>query len=242
MLEHVRIVLVNTSHPGNIGATARAMKNMGLQDLALVNPAEFPHADATARASGADDLLANALVCESLAEAIADCEVVMATSARSRSLPWPMLTPRQAAHRVVQHSQQKVAIVFGNERSGLTNDELSVAKFHIHIPTVSSFSSLNLAAAVQVIVYELFTHELTTPVLQAEEEMRELITADQMAGLMQHLTDVMIAVDFLNPSHPKLLQKRLQRMFHRASLDVTELNIMRGILSAVQCKLSKSPQ
>ncbi|MDF1653558.1 MAG: RNA methyltransferase [Coxiellaceae bacterium] len=239
MLDHVRIVLVNTSHPGNIGAAARAMKNMGLQHLALVGPAHFPHAEATARASGADDILANAQVYPDLPAAIADCQLVLASSARSRSLPWPLISPRQAAEQVVQNSAQTVAVVFGNERVGLSNDELSVAQVHINIPTVEGFSSLNLAAAVQVIAYELFVQAKNTDI-QLVEEMRELISADQMNGFMQHLEDVLTKVEFLNPDHPKLLMKRLQRLFHRASLDTTELNILRGILSAVDNKVVKS--
>lgn len=235
----MRIVLVNTSHPGNIGAAARAMKNMGLQHLALVGPAHFPHAEATARASGADDILANAQVYPDLPAAIADCQLVLASSARSRSLPWPLISPRQAAEQVVQNSAQTVAVVFGNERVGLSNDELSVAQVHINIPTVEGFSSLNLAAAVQVIAYELFVQAKNTDI-QLVEEMRELISADQMNGFMQHLEDVLTKVEFLNPDHPKLLMKRLQRLFHRASLDTTELNILRGILSAVDNKVVKS--
>ncbi|MDF1759912.1 MAG: RNA methyltransferase [Coxiellaceae bacterium] len=239
MLDHVRIVLVNTSHPGNIGAAARAMKNMGLQHLALVGPAHFPHAEATARASGADDILANAQIYPDLNAAIADCQLVLATSARSRSLPWPLISPREAAEQVMQYSSQSVAIVFGNERVGLSNDELSVAQRHINIPTVEGFSSLNLAAAVQVMAYELFVHNKNTD-SKSDEEVRELVTAEQMNGFMQHLADVLTTVEFLNPDHPKLLMKRLQRLFHRASLDTTELNILRGVLSAVDNKVIKS--
>lgn len=239
-LAGVRIVLVNTSHPGNIGAAARAMKNMGLDQLALVNPAQFPHADATARASGADDLLANASVYPSLEQAIADCSVVYATSARCRSLPWPLVSPREAAKQIFQRQSAKTAIVFGNERSGLTNDELSVAQTHIHIPTAENFSSLNLAAAVQVIVYELFCAAQTaTDQTSDQQESRELISSQQMQGLVKHFEAVMTQVDFLDPHHPKLLLKRLQRLLHRATLDTTELNIMRGLLSAVEYKLKK---
>ncbi len=235
----MRIVLVNTSHPGNIGAAARAMKNMGLRHLALVGPAHFPHAEATARASGADDILANAQIYPDLNAAIADCQLVLATSARSRSLPWPLISPRQAAERVMQDSSQSVAVVFGNERVGLSNDELSVAQLHINIPTVEGFSSLNLAAAVQVMAYELFVHNEVADI-KSDEEIRELVTAEQMNGFMQHMAEVLTTVEFLNPDHPKLLMKRLQRLFHRASLDTTELNILRGILSAVDNKVVKS--
>lgn len=231
-------MLVNTSHPGNIGAAARAMKNMGLRHLTLVAPAEFPHAEATARASGADDILANAQVVPDLVTAIAECQLVLASSARSRSLPWPLISPREAAEQVMQHSSQSVAVVFGNERVGLSNDELSVAQLHINIPTVEGFSSLNLAAAVQVIAYELFAHTKGGGT-QSVEELREVVTAEQMNGFMQHLADVLTTVEFLNPDHPKLLMKRLQRLFHRASLDTTELNILRGVLSAVDNKVAK---
>ncbi len=241
MLDQVRIVLVNTSHPGNIGAAARAMKNMGLQQLALVTPAQFPHADATARASGADDILANAMICDDLNQAIDGCHLVLATSARSRTLRWPLISPSEAAEMVVSApKQQTVAVVFGNERVGLTNDELTLAQHHINIPTVEGFSSLNLAAAVQVIAYELYAASLQNTGIQADEDLRELITADQMQGFMQHLASVLTKVEFLDPNHPKLLMKRLQRLFHRANLDTTELNILRGILSAVDNKVTKS--
>lgn len=234
MLDRIRIVLVNTSHSGNIGAVARVMKNMGLTRLTLVNPKDFPSAEATARASGADDLLERAERYTSLAEAIAPCQRVFATSARQRHLPWPLCTPRQCVLNIREQAWESVAIVFGHERSGLSNEELAMAHQHIYIPTVDDFSSLNLAQAVGILAYEL------SGVQQKEEvsrESRDLSTASELAGFLEHLQAVMSQVDFLNPTHPKLLKRRLQRLFLRAEMDKTEINILRGFLSAVEKKL-----
>ncbi len=233
MLDHVRIVLVNTSHPGNIGAAARAMMNMGLSRLYLVTPQRYPHVDATARASGATGILKNAVICDSLQEAIADCTCVYAASARQRTLPWPVVDARECAVDVAP-STEETALVFGNERTGLTNEELVLAQKHVCIPTVEKFSSLNLAQAVQVLVYELFMAD-QNPVSRVvpEEEERERATAEQLDGYMQHLEKVLYDVEFLDPTHPKMLMKRLLRLYHRADLDQTEINILRGILSAI---------
>jgi tRNA (cytidine32/uridine32-2'-O)-methyltransferase len=238
MLEHIRIILVNTSHPGNIGAAARAMMNMGLSRLYLVTPKRFPHADATARASGATGILKNAVVCDTLEEALGGCQLVFAASARSRSLPWPMSTPRECAATSVSSTGLEIALMFGNERAGLTNDELALAHRHVCIPTVSNFSSLNLAQAVQVLTYELFmaTQGDVSPE-STDDEPRELCTQEQMLGMMNHLEQVLFSVEFLNPKHPKLLMKRLQRLYYRANMDVTEINILRGILTSIDKKL-----
>jgi len=156
MLENVRFVLVNTTHPGNIGAAARAMKTMGLRRLYLVSPKGFPSAEATAMASGADDLLQNAIVCETLSDAIGDCALVLGTSARQRSLPWPELAVSEAASTAAEEAgTHQVAILFGRERYGLTNDELKTCHFLVYIPADASYGSLNLAQAVQVVSYEL---------------------------------------------------------------------------------------
>lgn len=237
MLDNIRIVLVSPSHPGNIGAAARAMKNMGLSRLYLVSPEQFPHKDATVRAAGADDLLANAVISESLTAAVADCQLVFATSARSRSLPWPLCTPKECAERIAGSSHQSIAIVFGRESSGLTNEELALCHYHVNIPTKEEFSSLNLAAAVQVIAYELYAnHFCDVPVVQQSDSV--LANAEQIFGLFEHLEIVLEKIDFLDPKQPKLLMQRLQRLFNRAHLEEKEIHILRGILSAVEKQTS----
>jgi tRNA (cytidine32/uridine32-2'-O)-methyltransferase len=236
MLDHIRIVLVNTSHPGNIGAAARAMMNMGLSQLYLVTPQRFPHAEATARASGATGILKNAVVCGSLAEAVAECTLVFAASARSRTLEWPMCAPSECAHKAVQAVDQKVALVFGNERIGLTNDELVLAHEHVCIPTVEKFSSLNLAQAVQVLVYELFK-VASSNMPPIAVSARQPASQAQVQGYLKHLEKLLYDVRFLDPKHPKLLMKRLTRLYYRAELDETEVNILRGIISAVEKKI-----
>jgi len=233
MLTNIRIVLVNTSHPGNIGAAARAMKNMGLSELVLVQPASFPHADATARASGADDLLQRATVCESLAEAIDGCALVFGASARLRSLPWPIVEPREMAQQVVSEaSQAPVAIVFGREHSGLTNAELEACNALVHIPCNEAFSSLNIAAAVQVLCYEV---NLASGAATAKaDDDSEIATSDELERFHQHLEETLVEIDFLDPEKPRLLMRRLKRLFNRARLEQTEVNILRGILTATQ--------
>ncbi len=233
MLKNVRVILVNTSHPGNIGSAARAMKTMGLSDLCLVSPQLFPHNKADEMATGAVDILKNAIVVNSLDEALADCGLVVGTSARSRTIPWPMLTPREfAAKAVVEAAHTKVAIMFGREQSGLTNEELHRCHFHIQIPSHAEYSSLNLAAAVQVIAYELWVASLTDAV--PEQWDYQYATAKDMEGFYQHLESVLIKTAFLNPKVPRQLMTRLRRLFSRARPDVMEVNILRGILGAVE--------
>ncbi len=236
MPTNTRIILVNTTHPGNIGAAARAMKNMGLSELYLVEPKAFPHQDATVRAAGADDILANAVVVPDLTLALEDCKWVFATSARYRNLPWPLCTPRECATQISENREHKAAIVFGRERSGLTNEELAHCHYHVHIPTQTEFSSLNLAAAVQVLAYELFVAQTTTQP-KSTQDTAELATAQQMAGFYEHLKQTLTELEFLDPKQPKLLMQRLHRLFNRAQLELTELNIMRGILSAIHHKI-----
>lgn len=241
MLEQVRIILVNPSHPGNIGATARAMKNMGLSELCLVAPDRFPDGEATARASGADDILESAEVVTNIEQAVLGCGLVLGTSARERRLEKPLLSPSEAATEVKSLGNQKTALLFGRESIGLTNEELSLCHAHIVIPTVEEFSSLNLAQAVQIICYALRVAELgcdKAPTLFTEE--RELASADQVFGFYDHLQQTLIEIKFLNPSQPKMLMQRLQRLFNRAQLDSTEINILRGILSRVEGYAGKS--
>lgn len=231
MLSNIRIVLVETSHPGNIGAVARAMKNMQLSRLYLVAPKIFPCADASSRASGADDVLEAATVCPTLAEAISDCQLVFGTSARLRTIAWPQQSPRECAQLLMQEAQQnQVAIVFGRENSGLTNKELDLCQYLLHIPSNPAFSSLNLAAAVQIISYELLvaSAEETLPQQQPEAP---LATAEQMASFYQHLLQTLIEIDFMHPDKSRSVMRRLRRIYNRSLLDTKELDILRGILT-----------
>ena len=234
----VRIVLVETSHPGNIGASARAMKTMGMDDLVLVAPKQFPCADATARASGADDVLARARVVASLGEAIEDCGFVVGASARMRSLRWPTVDPRTCARTVrEQAADSSVAIVLGPEHSGLTNEDLGRCHQLVHIPANPEYSSLNLAMAVQVLCYELrmAQDEASGVADAAENEAREapLATADELDGFHRQMEAMLADVGFLKPDHPRQLKLRLRRIFHRSRLDQTEINILRGMLAAL---------
>ena len=233
MYENIRIVLVSTSHPGNIGAAARAMKNMGLSELYLVKPKIFPHADASSRASGADNLLATATVCETLEEAVAGCSLVFGASARLRRLPWPLAEPREAATQVINaHRQAPVAVVFGREHAGLTNDELLCCNALVHIPCNEDFSSLNVAAAVQVLSYEIH--------MAGREGVTEVgtdspaATAGEIERFFQHLEETLVELDFLDPEKPRQLMRRLRRLYNRTRLEETEVNILRGILTAAQ--------
>ena len=227
------MVLVDTSHPGNIGAAARAMKTMGLADLRLVRPASFPAAEATARASGADDVLAAARLFTSLDEALQDCRCVIATSARSRALAWPELSPRAAAARLLKGAQDTTAaVVFGPERSGLSNAELDRCEAMLRIPTETDFSSLNIAAAVQIVGYELRVAcemQAAPPVAADEKPARQ----EDMQRFYAALEQILVAIDFLDPANPRLLLRRLRRLLNRAQISDVELNILRGILTAV---------
>lgn len=232
MLSAIRIVLVQPQHPGNVGAAARAMKAMGLFDLALVAPPLFPHADATARAAGADDLLAGASLHDTLDDAVADCRLVLGTSARSRRLPWPLLDPRAAAARALEAAAAgPVAIVFGRERSGLSNAELDRCDAHLQIPCNPEFSSLNLAAAVQVVAYEL--RLAAGGIVDEPPEYDPPATAAELEGFFRHLEEVMIAAGFLDPDQPKWLMRRLRRLFARAAPESAEINILRGLLKSL---------
>jgi len=232
----IRIVLVGTTHPGNIGACARAMKNMGVTDLVLVNPRHFPHDDATARASGAADVLEHAKVTASLEEAIRDCVYVAGASARARAIDWPGLEPRECAARLIEEGRKgAAAVVFGSEKSGLSNSELDHCETLLSIPTDPEFSSLNLAMAVQVITYELRLasqgHEPT-----GKEPHVPPATNEELEYFYAHLQRVLIDIDFLDPDNPRTLMRRLRRLFIRAHPDRNEVNILRGILTAVERK------
>jgi tRNA (cytidine32/uridine32-2'-O)-methyltransferase len=237
MLSNIRIVLVNTSHPGNIGSVARAMKTMGLSELYLVDPHFFPHAKATELASNAADVLDAAVVVPDLDAAVKDCGLVVGTSTRTRKIPWPILNPRELAEKVrVEAANVKVAVLFGREQSGLTNEELHRCHLHIQIPTNEEYSSLNIAAAVQVIAYELRMASLGGAPTTEEWDF-EWANAEQMESFYEHLEKVLVAIEFLNPEVPRQLMTRLRRLFYRARPDVMEMNILRGILGAVEKKI-----
>lgn len=244
MLQNIRVVLVNTSHPGNIGGAARAMKNMGLSRLVLVDPEDFPSDEAIARASGAVDVLDGAQVVGTLEEALVGCSVVLGTSARDRRIPWPLLDPRECAATTLEHVAQggEVALVFGREYAGLTNEELQRCQFHVHIPSNPDFSSLNLAAAVQVLAYEVRMawlaaqgqptkmHKLEgTSALNAE-----LVTADELEKYYGHLESTLVGIGFLDPQNPRHLMSRLRRLYGRSNISRLEMNILRGILTETQ--------
>ncbi|SRR6185437_16021292 len=234
-LPDIRIVLVAPSHPGNIGAAARAMKNMGLTQLVLVNPRQFPHPDAAARASGADDVLAQARVAGSLAEALAGCGLVAATTSRERDQYFRVVALRAAAARLVAAARRSpAAVVFGAERTGLTNEELERAHLLIRIPANDAYPSLNLAMAVQLVAYELLCAcgEAAAP---TEPPAAPLASGEEMDCLFRHLAQVLEEIDFRDRTQSGThLMSRIRRLLLRAELDQNEVNILRGILTAVQ--------
>ncbi len=232
-LANIRIVLCQTSHPGNIGAAARAMKTMGLDALFLVNPKKFPHPDADAMASGATDVLAGATVCSSLPEALAGCSLVIGITARKRELSHAMVTAREAVTQAIDiAAKQNVALVFGTEMSGLSNAELDQCQLLATIPANPEYSSLNLAAAVQILAYEL-RQTVVTPAPAVGGDF-PLASHDEVEGLYRHLEQTLVRIGFLNPAMPKRLMPRLRRLFARARLEKEEVSILRGILKAMQ--------
>ena len=240
MLQNIRIVLVETSHTGNMGSVARAMKTMGLSNLYLVNPLIKPDSQAISLAAGASDLIGNASIVESLDEAIAGCSLVVGTSARSRSLPWPMLDARECGVKSVEEGQQApVALVFGRERVGLTNEELQKCHYHVAIPANPEYSSLNLAMAVQLIAYEvrmawLQAQEATEPAPQYAESPYPLV--DDLERFYVHLETMMLNSGFIRKDQPGQVMSKLRRLFTRARPERDELNILRGMLSSFEKK------
>lgn len=236
--DRIRIVLVNTSHPGNIGGAARAMKNMGLERLYLVAPQQFPADRAVWRAAGAADVLDRAVVVATLDEALADCGLVVATSARERSIPWPLLDPRECGARVWQESaEHEVALVFGREDRGLTNEELQKSHYQVHIPASDSYSSLNLAAAVQVLAYEVRMHALAVAKSGLPPATPWDVPPARAADIelyFQHLEQTLVELDFHDLDNPRQTMARLRRLFNRIRLDRMELSILRGVLTAIQ--------
>lgn len=267
-LQRIRIVLVATSHPGNIGAAARAMKNMGLASLYLVNPKDYPSGVALGRAASALDILDNAVVVDSLESAILDCGLVIGTSARSRSIPWPVVDPEECAEKLVTASRQNdVALVFGREDRGLSNEELQLCHFHVQIPANENYSSLNVAAAVMVLCYEIrkaaldySDSETDNPESEApgkqtdlseldngDESLTEfwdqpLSTVEDMERFLEHLEKVLIRLEFHDPEIPRQLMPRLRRLYSRIRPDKMEINILRGILSSTEYQLDKKPK
>jgi TrmH family RNA methyltransferase len=240
-LSRVRIVLINTTHPGNIGATARAMKVMGLSALHLVTPKTYPSAEATAMASGADDILQQAVVHDTLDSALAGCPLVLGTSARMRSLPMPMIDARRAANQALAESAaHDVAVLFGRERYGLVNEEMQRCQFLVNIPSNPEYSSLNLAQAVQIIAYELRVAAQGFSDISVAPADWEPVDDQQMEGLFEHLEQTLLDLRFLNPKQPKRLMMRLRRLFNRARPDQNEINILRGILKASQDSVERS--
>jgi len=237
-LDKVRVVLVGTIHSGNIGAAARAMKNMGLRRLYLVAPLEFPHREATYRAVSAVDVLHNAVVCSSLLEAVGDCTLVVGTSARERRIQLPQLGPREMGERcVTEHAGCETALVFGREDSGLNNEELRLCHWHVHVPTSPDYASLNLAAAVQLLTYEIRMAAISrlAPERAGGSEWDEpLATAEGIERFYEHLEQTLTEIGFLNPAAPRQLMTRLRRLFNRVHLDQMELNILRGMLTEMQ--------
>lgn len=238
-LNRIRVVLVGTQHPGNIGSTARAMLTMGLADLALVQPQRFPHPQARMTAAHALEVVERARVVETLAEAITDCSWVVGSSARPRHLGDAPLLPWEAASRAVQTAASaSVALVFGCERTGLTNEELQLCHAVTQIPTNPGYSSLNLSQAVQVLCYELRKASLSAdarPVASKQDHpWYAPPTNEEMERYYEHLERVLMATGFLDPANPRLLMRRLRQLFNRAAPDRNELNILRGILSSVE--------
>ncbi|TDN55535.1 tRNA (cytidine32/uridine32-2'-O)-methyltransferase [Buttiauxella sp. JUb87] len=238
MLQNVRIVLVETSHTGNMGSVARAMKTMGLTNLWLVNPLVKPDSQAIALAAGASDVIGEAKIVDTLDEALAGCTLVVGTSARSRTLPWPMLDPRECGLKSISEAQHApVAIVFGRERVGLTNDELQKCHYHVAIQANPEYSSLNLAMAVQILAYEIRIAWLAT-----QEEGKEAVVVedetqypavDDLERFYGHLEQVLLKTGFIRATHPGQIMSKLRRLYTRARPEIQELNILRGMLSSI---------
>ena len=235
----VNIVLVGTTHPGNIGATARAMKTMNHRNLRLVNPLEFPSAEASSRAAGADEVLAECRQFSSLEDAVKDCELVIGTSARVRGIPWPMILPRDCAKKISEETYSSVAIVFGKESSGLSNEELQLCNMVLKIPTNSQYNSLNLAAAVQIICYEIYLLITNLDSIEYKQNEVAFINQDKMEQFYKHLEECFVQIDFQDINNPKKLMHRIRRLFNRAQLYESEWKILRGFISKIQEKVKK---
>ena len=231
----IRFVLVRTSHPGNIGASARAIRTMGFERLSLVAPHRFPHAEAVAMAAGATELLDNAAITPALVDAVADCTLVLGCTARKRVVQLEELSPREAAVRALAASAHgEVAIVFGNERTGLENDELMSCHAAVHIPSVEDFPSLNLAQAVQLLAYEMRLAVIQQSPVAAEEPREPLASIEELEHLFGHLAQMLDDIDFHKGRSPVTIMKRLRRLFLRTGLEQREVRILRGIFDDAQ--------
>lgn len=235
-LARIRVVLNRPTHPGNIGAVARAMKTMCLEQLYLVVPHRFPAPEAIALAAGAEDVLDRAHVCQTLEEAVGDCRLVIGTSARSRRIGWPTLDPAEGAKQMIAAAAEgSVALVFGQERTGLTNEELDRCHAVIVIPANQAYSSINLAGSVQIMAYELMrTGAETTSVADEILGSVQPATHEEMEHFYRHLEQVLVETGFLDPANPRFLMRRLRRLFNRAMPDKNEINILRGILTSMK--------
>jgi len=238
MLSNIRVVLINTFHPGNIGAAARAMKNMGLNNLYLVEPREFPSSEADSRAAGAKDLLDNAVIVSSLEEAISDCQLVIGTSARTkRTFDLPLLNARKGAERIVAESEQgNVALVFGRETMGLHNDELQQCNVHIYIPANPEYPVLNVSQAIQLLCYEVYVAAEVKTYIPIEEEYPR---QKEMTLFYSHLEKVLRTTEFIIPQHEGKVLDKLRRFFNRSRPERTELNMLRGILTSIEETVEK---
>ncbi len=239
MLNNVKVVLVGTSHSGNIGSAARAMKVMGLSEMVLVDPQCEVDGQAVALAAGASEIALNARIVKTLEEAVDDCGLVVGTSARSRTLEWPMLDPRQCGEKLAQEGlNHPVALVFGRERTGLTNEELQKCHYHVSIPANPEYSSLNLAMAVQTLCYETRVAHLNQIQAQfAPHVQEEYPRHKELEMFYEHLEKVMIKTQFISEEQPGQVMNKLRRMFNRARPEAQELNTLRGILTAVEKSL-----
>ena len=255
VLSNIKIVLVEPTHPGNIGSVARAMKTMGLSSLVLVNPKKFPHYEALKLAAGAESVLESAVVVETVQQAINECTMVLGTSVRDREVSWPTKGPRAIAQEVFSHAQQaanpSVALLFGRESSGLTNEELDMCQMQIRIDANPEYSSLNLASAVQIMAYELRVQAIQEAAeiscdhgnLEHQQtgvqQRQQSATREQQDGYIQHLQSTLESLDFINAKPPTVLMRKLVRLYNKADLTVEEIQILRGILSATERKIEQ---
>ena len=255
--ENIRVVMVNTSHPGNIGAAARAIKTMGLSRLYLVDPLDFPSEQATWRSSGATDVLENAVVTETFSQAIDDCDLIIGASARLRRIPWPLLNPRQCGETVAAESgSHQVALVFGREDRGLSNEELQRCHYHVNIPANEEYGVLNVASAIQIIAYEVRmalmvlsgnAEKANTRKHAQSEEMEiatvrwdeRMATSRELEYFYEHLEETLVSLDFHNRENPRQLMTRFRRLYNRCRPDHMEINILRGMLTSINKKLKE---
>ena len=259
LLNRIRVVLVEPTHPGNIGAVARSMKTMGLSRLVMVKPKKFPHDEATKRAAGAESVLNDAQLVESVQKATSDCTLVLGTSVRDREVSWPTFDPRVSASNMLEHlykeggqaenSMAEIAILFGRESSGLTNQEMDLCHSQIRIPANDKYSSLNLASAVQIISYELRMASLVVSgehlnsikaTANSFEQKQQLANKEQQQGHLEHLHEVLEKLSFFKKKPPELLMRKLTRLYNKSELTVEEIQILRGILSSIDSQLNNS--